>query len=55
MRLLDKKKTNEKRANVSLRDYTSVNAENLGDFREFFGRKVPNSMFWKIENIFGYI
>ena len=25
-----------------LRGYTSVNAENLGDFREFFGRKVLN-------------
>ena len=25
-----------------LRGYTSVNAENLGDFREFFERKVLN-------------
>ena len=25
---------------LELRGYTSVNAENLGDFREFFGRKV---------------
>ena len=27
---------------TNLRGYTSVNAENLGDFREFFGRKVLN-------------
>ena len=27
---------------LALRGYTSVNAENLGDFREFFGRKVLN-------------
>ena len=27
---------------ITLRGYTSVNVENLGDFREFFGRKVVN-------------
>ena len=32
-----------------------MNAENLGDFREFFGRKVVDWMYRKIENIFGYI
>ena len=30
------------RNNVTLRGYTSVNAENLDDFWEFFGRKVLN-------------
>ena len=38
-----------------LRGYTSVNTENLGDFREFFGRKVLNQIFRKIEKIFSYI